>query len=156
LEKLLEKPASDEKEKGHREGLSMYAKWFLFGLDTETLLVNSKILKSNCSRCAGSLRFCDLSIIPTTAKMSTNFSKTYERLSATTWFVRGCETLLNVDRDNRWYNKWRFTIKGVSGWWVPPISFLEKWNNFPRQSAGRDVLYFGDGYLTKFWQPKNL
>jgi len=40
-----------------------------------------------------------------------DFSKIYKRLSTTTRFVREFDTLLNVDKANRWCNKWRFTIK---------------------------------------------
>ena len=66
------------------------------------MLKPSKILKNDWSRCAGNLRSRDL---PTTAKMSTNFSGTYERLSLTAWFVRGCDTLLDVGQDKGRYSK---------------------------------------------------
>jgi len=80
---------------------------------TETLLVNSEKSKNNCDRYAGSLRFYDSSITLTTATMSTDFSKICRRPSGTIWFVHDIDMVLDVDQDNRWDNKWQFTIKGV-------------------------------------------
>ena len=37
--------------------------------------------------------------------------KICERLSMTTRFVHSHYTILNVDEDNRWHNKWRCIIK---------------------------------------------
>jgi len=51
--------------------------------------------------------------------------------------------LLDVDQDSRWCNKWGSTIKDVSLWWVPPLSFPNKRNNPSRQDAGQDVLRSG-------------
>jgi len=43
--------------------------------------------------------------MPTTAKISTDFSKNYKRLSETTWFVRDYHTLLDFDQDDRWHSR---------------------------------------------------
>ena len=39
----------------------------------------------------------------------------------TTWSVHHCDSLLTVDHDNRWYNKWQSMIKDASSWYVSPL-----------------------------------
>jgi len=90
--------------------------------------------------------------------MSADFSKIYKRLSTTTWFVRDCYgTLIDVDRDNRWCNRWRCTTKDVSSWWVPLSPCPNKWNNLFLQDAGQNVLCLRQQVSdANLWQPKNL
>jgi hypothetical protein len=49
-----------------------------------------------------------------TTKMFLGFLKIYKRLSTTTRLVLDLGTLLDVDEDSRWCNKWRFTIKDAN------------------------------------------
>jgi len=48
------------------------------------------------------------------AKRFPDFLKIYKRLPTTTRFVYELGTLLNVDKVNRWCNKWRFSIKDAN------------------------------------------
>ena len=91
LVEIFKKPASDGGERKRREGLLKYAGGLRFRPDTDIILVNSKILKRDRGGCARSLCFCDSSIVPRTARMSTDFWKMYGRLSGTTWFVHNCD-----------------------------------------------------------------
>ena len=105
----------------------------------------------------GSSCSSDSSIMPKMVKMSMGSSKIYGKPSATTWFVRDRDTLLEVDQGNRWCNKWRSTIKDVRSWLVPSLSHPNKWNNLFRQDAGQNILHSGQRVSDiTLWQPKSL
>ena len=72
----------------------------------------------------GSLYFCRLPTVFKTVKMSVGFLRIYKRLSMTTWFVHHYDSLPDIDQDNRWCNRWKSTIKGVSSWYVFPPLFI--------------------------------
>ena len=76
LEKLFERPPSDDEEMERRGELLMYA----CGLRSDWMLnsppVNSRVSKKDCGSWAGNLRLCDTSIMFKTAGMSADFPKT--------------------------------------------------------------------------------
>jgi len=116
LEKLFGQSASDEREIKRREGISMYAISFHSDWILSLVPVNSRVLKSNCRHWVESPSLCNTSTMHKTVKMSMDSLKIYKRQSMTTWFVYGYDTFLNVNRDNRWYNKWQSMIKDVNSW----------------------------------------
>ena len=97
LEEIFKKPAGDWEETQRRQELLMYESGLQSEIDAQTLLVNSKRSRNGWGHWIRSRRLCDFLITLKTKMKSTGFSKIYKRLSATIWFVRGLDTLPDVD-----------------------------------------------------------
>ena len=78
-------------------------------LGADSFPANLRSSRSHCGRCPGS-QGCGGSLTTfETTGMCPTYSRIYGRPSSTSRFVHDLGAVLDVDRNNRWCNKWRST-----------------------------------------------